>query len=127
MPSIAKSQLYGKNGSKTRIPVLVTISVPAKDPRGGTRCRVRLGSIESPRNVYGEDSMQALALSFVFLEMRLRALRSEGWQFYYGQRDRTPIDVISCWFPSVRLNRKPSSSSFESRRAIKPRAAQLRR
>jgi hypothetical protein len=117
----AQSKLFAKHGDKPRRPAVLGIGTPVRAPNGGFACRVHLRGIERACNIYGEDSMQALALGLAFLQMRLHALRDDGWLFYFGPRDRQQFDVLSGWFPRW-VTRKQPNRAFESGRAQERRA-----
>jgi hypothetical protein len=88
--------------------------------------------LEKARTVYGEDTMQALALAVRFVNNTLAALHAAGWRYFFAREDRRPFRMWTVWGHSPRLYafKSPSAmarpnSSFESRRSSS--AAQLRR
>jgi hypothetical protein len=112
---VAKSKLFAKLGAKPRQPVLIGLGLPARSPRGSFSCRVVLRGFDRPREIHGEDSMQALALALAFLRMRLQWLKDQGWLFYFGPRDRQAFDVVSCWYPRwTQSRRKQPNRAIDS-------------
>jgi len=97
---IAKSKVYGRKGRGRRVPVVVQVGAPKRDPLGSMSCKVHLRGIRPPRVIHGEDALQALALAFTFLRMTVLELYADGWLFYFGARDREPFDLRAVWFPS---------------------------
>lgn len=98
---IAKSRLYVERRGVPRKAVQVAIGMPAPDRHGDVSCAVHIRGIDPPRRIFGIDSLQAVALSFGFLEERLASLQSSGWRFYFDRKDAKPFDPRSIWFPKT--------------------------
>ena len=64
--------------------VVLQVSVPTQQPDGGWSVSVSLGALESDkRNIFGEDSWQAISLGMRFAAMRANDFADNGWKFYW--------------------------------------------
>jgi hypothetical protein len=117
---MAESKLYAERGGGRRASIVFRVGGPEQDPLGSVCCKVHLRGIDPPRKIHGEDSLQALSLAFAFIHLRVRALQAEGWQFYFGPRDREPFDLLSAWFPNYS---EPKSRKPVKRARVRSRTA----
>jgi hypothetical protein len=113
---IARTVLYVSRGRMRRRKVTVSLEAPRPLRRGGVGCKVNFTGVHAPTNVVGEDSMQALALAMTYVQLRVRLMLDEGWNFYPGASSRTPIDLLQIWFPYQSMPRRRSNTSLERTR-----------
>jgi hypothetical protein len=128
---VAESRFFAQEPAGARAPIHVRIFLPRK-AKSHAACRVHMKGLEKPRTVYGEDTMQALALAVRFVNNTLAALHAVGWRYFFAREDRRPFNIWTVWGHSPRLKAFQSptavarpNTSLESRRSAS--AAQLRR
>ena len=90
-----------KNGP----PVQVGISVykPERDPKSEAkastmRCLVEFDGIGRSDYSYGETSLQALSLAFVYLRSEIESLVRDGYEFYWSEKDDEAFPLIFALF-----------------------------
>ena len=72
----------------TRSPVCAQIWRPRHDERSSWACPVLVSTInETPRNIYGEDSMQALCLAVRFVHLMLQSVVERGSRLLNSEDD----------------------------------------
>ena len=122
---IARSVLYAARGSAVRRrKVTISLGALRRRHRGGISCIVKFTGVASPREVVGEDSMQALALAMTYVQLRIRYLQDEGWEFYRNSRQRKTTDLLEIWFPHQAMPRWRSNTSLDPTR--RSRSVQVR-
>jgi hypothetical protein len=77
---------------------------------------VKFQGLVAPRDVVGEDSMQAVALAMMYIQLRVRYLLAERWKFYLGERSKESIDLLRIWFPYQSMPRWRSNTTLERMR-----------
>lgn len=106
MKPIASSSFWiGKKGHKRRQTGL-EIYRPERNPKGSGeyRCRVCVPGDDTPRNIFGSDSTQALMLAISFVMLRLNSQMEAGWRFYLSKTDRKAFDPKSIWMLQPTVN-----------------------
>ena len=98
MSRIAECKLGATKVSETPRAICIAVSVPEPDPKSiqGTTFRtlVEFDGLYKPRYIYGEGSLQSLALSFSFLRACLKQLSNDGWVLNYpGTADIVAPDL----------------------------------
>ena len=78
IPAVAESRFFADPGTGVRVPVTVKILIPQRRKRSFA-CRVHLSSIARPTLVFGEDSMQAIALAVRLVNNKLAVRYRQGW------------------------------------------------
>ncbi|MCI0748044.1 MAG: DUF4288 domain-containing protein [Verrucomicrobia subdivision 3 bacterium] len=76
---VASLKLVEVAPSGTRTPIHVEIGCPRPDRRGSWACAIRVAGLDSkPRDIYGEDSLQALCLGLRFVRTHLEGVLERG-------------------------------------------------
>lgn len=81
----------------------IAIYAPEQQPTGEYGCALVIPSDKTPRTIYGNDSLQSLALAIRFLSLQLRTRFDEGWRFHDTESDDRNGDGIT--FESYFLDR----------------------
>ena len=89
------------NGNTVRCEI--AIRLPELQATGEYGCALTIPNQSTPRTIYGNDSLQSLALAIRFLSMQLRAQFDEGWRFYETEDDERKGDGMT--FESYFLDR----------------------
>ena len=80
---IAKIQIRAVSPTKQASKVTLGVTSPKISPNGPYEVSVFLPNDQTPRPIYGEDSLQALCLALRFLSSRVSDLKNSGWKFEY--------------------------------------------
>ena len=76
---VASLRLVEVGSSGTRTPIHVEVGCPRPDGRGAWVCAIRVDGLDSePRDIYGEDSLQALCLGLRFVRTHLEGVLERG-------------------------------------------------
>jgi hypothetical protein len=113
---IAHTILYASRAAQPRRKVVVSIGPPKRSGKYGVACRVKFQGLVAPRDVIGEDSMQAVALAMMYVQLRIRYLLDERWKFYLSEQSKQPVDLLQIWFPYQSMPRWRSNTSLERSR-----------
>ena len=77
--AVANLKLIEVSPSGTRTQIYVEIGCPGPDGRGAWSCTVRVDGLDSkPREIYGEDSLQALCLALRLVRTHLEGALERG-------------------------------------------------
>jgi hypothetical protein len=76
---IATLELVEVAANGARTPIHIEVGRPYHDPRGPWRCSILAGGIDrEARDIFGEDSLQALSLGLEYLRTRLHFVLQRG-------------------------------------------------
>ena len=78
-----------------RVPIRIELQYPQPDGRGAWACNVMVEPFtDQPREIYGEDSLQALYLGLRLVRMYLELVLEGGSQLHYSNEDSPfPLDA----------------------------------
>jgi hypothetical protein len=120
---VAESRFFAQKPAGVRAPVHVQVFLPRK-AKSYAACRVHMHGLEKPCTIYGEDTMQALALAVRFINNTLAVLHAAGWRYFYAREDGRPFNVWTVWghLPRLSTFQSPTAvprpnSSLKSRRS----------
>ena len=100
---VAESKFFADPGTGVRRRVRVQIFTPRRSGNA-VFCRVRVdGVLAKPIRVFGEDTMQAVALSVRFVNNTLRTYHRQGWRYYCERSDRGSFAIWQVWGHSPRI------------------------
>ncbi|MDM4768549.1 hypothetical protein [Pelomonas sp. SE-A7] len=102
-PVIAESKFFADPGSGERHAVHVRIRLPQARRREAS-CKVEIRGVTPELEIFGEDTMQALALAVRFVNNTLALRHKQGWRFYLEESDRRSFAVWRVWGHSPRLS-----------------------
>lgn len=107
MDTIAELELLEVAPSGRRSPVRVQVGRPRRFERGGWACPVLITTIdERVRDIYGEDSMQALCLAVRFVHRMLHSVVERGCRLVDPQEGSDfPLEA---YFGNVGLGTAPN-------------------
>jgi hypothetical protein len=72
---------------------IIEVALPVEQATGEWTSRVTLGNIRHGSDaIHGMDSWQAVELAMHHAAVRVRHLKSLGWQFYWPDADREPAE-----------------------------------
>ena len=100
---VAESRFFAQEPKRARASVHIRIFLP-RQFKLHAACRVYMKGLEKSRTVYGEDTMQALALAVRFVNNTLAALYAAGWRYFFTREDRRPFKMWTVWGHSARLS-----------------------
>ena len=87
---IASTSLIARRGGEQR-ELVIRIHQPeaTKETEDDTTFQtiVEIGGFEPPRAIFGDGSLQSLALAFGFLRVHLDSLSSQGWALFSPDDD----------------------------------------
>ena len=74
--------------SGTRTPIHVEVGSPHPDGRGAWACSILVDGLDSkPRDIYGEDSLQALCLGLRLVRTHLEGVLERGGRLVHSDDD----------------------------------------
>lgn len=82
---VASLKLIEIAASGRRTPIHVEVSCPRPDGRGAWACAIRVDGLDSTaRDIYGEDSLQALCLGLQLVRTHLVGVLQRGGRLVYA-------------------------------------------
>ena len=92
---VASLKLVEVAPSGRRTPINVEVGRPHPDSRGAWACPVLVDGLDSkPRDIYGEDSLQALCLGLRLVRTHLEGVLERGSRLVYSDEGTEfPIDA----------------------------------
>jgi hypothetical protein len=94
---IAKTEMIGIYPDLSEIEIVAKIGKPLRMPTGEWACPTAIdGFYESPKNVYGEDGIQAISLALTLIYKLLSGfIEKEGHRLVDRQeKEDIPLDAI---------------------------------
>jgi hypothetical protein len=92
---VATLELIEVAASGARIAIRIEVGRPRRDPSGAWRCSILAGGIDrEARDIFGEDSLQALCLGLEFLRAQLHFITQRGSRLIQPDENTDfPIDA----------------------------------
>ena len=92
---VASLNLVEVAPSATRTPIHVEVGCPHRDGRGAWACSILVDGLDSkPRDIYGEDSLQALCLGLRLVGTHLEGVLERGSRLIHSDDgSEFPLDA----------------------------------
>jgi hypothetical protein len=99
-PAPCEARFFAAPPDGPRVAYAIRIGAPRRARDGEFACEVAFTHKAKPFEIYGVDTLQAMALSFTYLDAEVGRLLGLGWTFYFDETDPEPFDPRRAYFPA---------------------------